>query len=1139
MNSNNEPSSFPSQANSSASYSSVGSNTSNGPSSFYRPHSLSHHSDPGDTRYHKNAPDYMVPGPSLHSAVSTPDLSAVGRESPFLHHHTSLPARDMRYRYGSLDYSNARARDFQPRPERGMEGRRIFASRSLSDLSTFDGNDNVIHSHSPTSLQRNFVYPNYEGAQHHTRTFYSPSDNSQGFYNGEYTFRSSGSSPDLTSSSGHVISQYYTPHSGRSSPTPSQYSDYSSYSSYSTEPSPRSGYTSPYQTPRSRYNDDGVSPRENGGAFGLRRYERSSSRDSENHRGSSESPNGYRRGQSPQPARETREIDNSSSPSKIPTYKLSTQQKSFQGSDFTTGHDTIRTSHDVGRERSSSTLSRTLSLSNLGDEKERAVPKAFSEKRRDSLPLAVSGPREKFPLARVPIPSFREFKQKNLEGDSKSRPLPGKNEAKEKHSETSSKADSKQESKTKTEMRACLKERLSSLYESSKDISAKNATKPMGDSKTLNSLEKSEKGKIELSFIAKSRDLTEAKPSNTEDVTKLGKTRKLSKGRHESPFSKNEVIHNLMLKYGLYEKGGHKKTKSPKSERKETVSSQDTIHSDAKERKNNNEMNLINILSDEKSENSSSSTKRTISPTEKERSSKEVENNLRNSTDSNSPTPRSSPLSARKGVTTESKKSAAERFRELRRQNGLRNRSLDDVDAKNKGKPTELNSADIATIKEAPSKESLKREDDDSGFFERNNTGEIRRHDLDSTVADVIKAKSNALKNMIITDGISANQDVASGLNTNPGSPSKEKNSIGLRGTSRAILCATKFKKAAKKDLSTPNGSPLPNKKQLGDIIAKSDATTKVASQEKQNESSMDTIEIKRNESMEKLSPNTRRRRFRTDGRLQRGGIHTSMLSVASSTCLTDSEMDDTVSIYSEMDSLDDERGTRGRRWESFHSNISADSGSAHLFEFETDSNTFEYDEVFDDQESGDEHPKGEVEVERTDSGVGGDMGQSPLRRSWEEIVMKSSEHWSVVAASARHWQELARRRKAHEGEVTTMKKRSSVHSITEDMVECPDCLKHYVPPKEEEKGKVDFNEPEICPKCKDRKVERKEAIIELVQTEINYGNDLQILKENFVQLDSNGIDSSIDMLFSVVNVRRESHSVAFLGGDANVVVFI
>ena len=73
--------------------------------------------------------------------------------------------------------------------------------------------------------------------------------------------------------------------------------------------------------------------------------------------------------------------------------------------------------------------------------------------------------------------------------------------------------------------------------------------------------------------------------------------------------------------------------------------------------------------------------------------------------------------------------------------------------------------------------------------------------------------------------------------------------------------------------------------------------------------------------------------------------------------------------------------------------------------------------------------------MERTDSGVGGDMGQSPLRRSWEEIVMKSSEHWSVVAASARHWQEMARRKKANEGETTAVKKKSSVHSITEDMV--------------------------------------------------------------------------------------------------------
>ena len=82
-----------------------------------------------------------------------------------------------------------------------------------------------------------------------------------------------------------------------------------------------------------------------------------------------------------------------------------------------------------------------------------------------------------------------------------------------------------------------------------------------------------------------------------------------------------------------------------------------------------------------------------------------------------------------------------------------------------------------------------------------------------------------------------------------------------------------------------------------------------------------------------------------------------------------------------------------------------------------------------------DDLPKYEVDVERTDSGVGGDMGKSPLRRSWEEIVMKSSEHWSIVAASARHWQELARRKKANENGPTSPRKKSSTHSITEDMV--------------------------------------------------------------------------------------------------------
>ena len=943
------------QASSAASFSSMGTNMNNGPSSFHRPHSLSDPSDPGDPRYLRSAPDYLVPGSSLHSAVSTPDLRSLGRQSPILHHHTSLPARDLQYHYGIPDYANARALDFQPRPEKGVERRRILSSRSMSDLTSFDANDGVFFSHSPSSLQRTFVYPNYEKAPNFTTPFQLPSDNPQEAYKGDYPLRSSGSSPDLTSSySLPVFSPHYTLHSGRSSPTPLQYSDYSSYSSYSTEPSPRSGNTSPYQTPRPRYSDDRLLPNEHGYALGLPRWERSSSRESENHRRSSESPNAFRRGQSSLPYGESRAVDNLSSPSNIPIHKSSTEQRSFQGSEFTTGHDTNRTSYSVGRERSP-TLSRTRSLSNLGDEQERTIPKGASDKRsrRDSLPLAVNGARDKYPLARVPIPSFREFKQKNLEENAKNKILAGNNEAEEIQSKKSPRTDFKQESTRKAELRAGLKERLSSLYESAKDISAQSATKRLGDPYALNasgkdSSGKIEKGTIEKSFVTKSTELTEAKPKNSGDAKKSEISRKISKSRFESPFSKNEVIHNLMLKYGLYEKGGQKKAKSPNGERKETVLQKDSSRANTLERNNSND-------TDPKSENSSLSSERGVSPTEKERSTQEAENNLRNATESNRTAPSNSPATSRKSaiqsISSESKKSAAERFRELRRQVGPRNRTLEAVNTRDKEKTAELNSMESASIADAPalSKESLKREDSDTGFFDKYSSGEFRRNDLESTAANIVRVRSNALESRTTTtDGDSESQKVVADLNPSPGSPRKKKSSVTLRGTSRAILCATKFKRATTKDSKTPNGSPLPDKKQLEDIITKSDTAVKDETRELQSERHTDTIGITRNESVEKRSPNNRRRRFRTDGRLRKDGIHTSMLSVASSACMTDSEMEDTASIYSEVDSLSNERGTRGRRWESFYSNISADSGSAHLFEFETDSNATE----FDDQES-------------------------------------------------------------------------------------------------------------------------------------------------------------------------------------------
>ena len=882
-------------------------NLINRPSSPYRPHSLSHHSDPGDPRNRNNAPDYMVPGPSFHHAVSTPDLRASWRDN-----HQPLPAKDINYHYGNP----ARTRDFPSSPEREVEGRQMLVSRSLSDRSCV-GSDAGFLSHSPAPLQRTFVYPpSYEGAPRYAKTFYLQSDDTLATYNGEYSLRYSGSVPDLSASYPPFSPHYYHPHSDRASPTPSQYSDYSSYSSYTSEPSPRSEYMSP----RSHLSESGFSPNEsgdetieNGSVLGLRRYERSTSRESNYLRSNSESPSGFGRAQSPSPSSSPRSVNYSSPRSKIPTYKSSTQQSASQGSGVTTKNDVNRTSNDGGRERSL-TLNRTRSMSNLGDEKKLSAPKEVSEKRRDSLPMSVSGHREKYPLAKVPIPSFREFKQKKLERDSKTDTLAGKTGHKGGESSKSPKTSPKHESKSKADMsRSTLKDRLSSLYESSKDISAQNATKTLSESKKVNS---SVNEKIERDVcIAKSADLTETKNDNSDAVKEMRNSRKVSRAREESPFSKNEVIHQLMIKYGLYEKGGQKKSGSPKIEKKEILSG--NIDSEAKESSNENEH------------------KRTISPRGSQKLTLEDERNWRNSTDhSNRSTPKSSPSSMRKSsLTTESKKSAAERFRELRRMNGIR-------------KDTVESSVDVGEVE---SKRNLTA----AGSIER--TTAVKNsggNDVDCQMADVIRTRTLAMKSKMTADETSASE--TKDLEANSDSSSSIKNSFTLRGTSRAILCASKFKRATN---NTPKGSPLPNRKQLADIIGKSDVTTKVTSQEPTNDSAnspRDTIDVKRNESFDKPSPNTKRRRFRGDRSLRKGGIHTSMLSVASSMC-SDTEMEDTVSIFSEMDSLDDERGTRGRRWESFHSNFSADSGSAHMFEFETDSNATEYDEVFDDQDSGGE----------------------------------------------------------------------------------------------------------------------------------------------------------------------------------------
>ena len=892
-----------------------------GPFSPLRPHSLSHSSDPGDSGYVKSAPNFMAPGRGLHHAASTPDLRTSGQEFSMMNYHHSYPANDVNYHHGYPDQYGSRAGAYPPTPHREVEGRHLLTSQSLSDLSNL-GYDAGYGSQSPTAIQRSFAYPSYEGDPLYREMFYLQSDSaSPRIYNGEYRLHSAGSVPDLTTSSPQFSPPYFNPRNGRASPTPSQYSDYSSFSAYTASPSP-----SPRDacfSPRSRLSENGFSLNESGygtrgneSALSFTGCDQNSSREFEYLRYNAEIPSGCRRGESPSPSTPQRFFGYSSPQNIVPPYKAKTQNNSLQGLDPTTKTDSSRSSTVGGRERPS--LIRAMSLSNLGKQAKQLITEEVSEKRRDSLPLSVGSPREKYPLARVPIPSFREFKQKNLERYSKNIRVDENAHAKEVGLRKTPKTV-KHESKSDTDGRSSLKERLSSLYESAKDISAQNTTKRLSITNKMDSsvgegykLNSSGNRRIDKN-IAKSGESIEPKHDSSKE-TKI--SRKISKGRQESPFSKNEVIHQLMLKYGLYEKGSQKKSRSPKDGRKAISSG--NISLDGKER-GNDEREPQRLSSDGQGKLMDERETNWLGATDQSTGSALVDR----------------PVSSRKttqGITGEARKSAAERFRELRRKNGIckdvSEAFLDGAGVTSRVKSTESSSIDRTVVENY------------------GDTKASHKNDLES-IAD--RAQSLALKSNSAKDEICASNSEP--INAKPDSSNVTKNSFSLRGTSRAILCASKFKRAANKELSTTKDSPLPDRKQLSEIIGKTEETTKHKNQETEKNSAnspTNLMDVKRNRSFDRASPRARRRRFQEDRGLRKGGIHTSMLSVASSVC-SDTEVDDTVSISSEMD---DERGSRSRRWESFHSNMSADSGSAHMFEFETDSNITEYDEVFDCQDS-------------------------------------------------------------------------------------------------------------------------------------------------------------------------------------------
>ncbi|KAK3742178.1 hypothetical protein QZH41_012073, partial [Actinostola sp. cb2023] len=639
--------------------------------------------------------------------------------------------------------------------------------------------------------------------------------------------------------------------------------------------------------------------------------------------------------------------------------------------------------------------------------------------------------RKHYPLAQIPIPTFSEFKRKS---EVKTREISdGKLETPVVKMQHSTPSEEGRDFKTKT------REKLRST-----DFLTTSRHAPKGESDSLQDVR------------AASSD------SNTD--------------KSNDYYSHNDIIHNLMLKYGLYERSGRRK---------------DAVKTD--------------VDSSSKTESSLELRRKRDSAENTERTEKQEtlykQPSVSTGRDAGRRTTRRSPRSERRQTSAIVQQHNVDAPKLTRKSKStLSPGSLSDVteDLNNNTKATDV-------------KEQLSSASSPSLGAKQARHRTASRTDLLS-IADVYRTVPKQV-------AVTAHQSDPP-INTSESVAMDPEKSPGIHKASKTLWAAAKVKLKLGK---SPTNSPFLKRKDKGQLSNdKKDEDTNADKKSNKNETSLKTgmKDVGRAVSPSffgkgKRSPsivkdlvdddNPRKMSLETSpqGQLQKGGLHTSLLSIASSFYSTDNELDDSCSWHS--DGNDTERSASSRRrWESFHSNISADSGSAHMYDFENDSLGME--DHFDDNEKDSENrKKSDSEIERTDSGIGGDIGCH--KQSWEDIVLKSSKRWSIVAASAKHWQDVAKKNKMAK---EVRRKSNPTPVITEDMVECLDCQKYFVPEMEKNDQTTETSsksDTTICPKCCERRVERKEAIIELVQTEINYANDLQILKEEFYSpLQSGGI---------------------------------
>ncbi|XP_046859650.1 uncharacterized protein LOC124453015 isoform X2 [Xenia sp. Carnegie-2017] len=89
--------------------------------------------------------------------------------------------------------------------------------------------------------------------------------------------------------------------------------------------------------------------------------------------------------------------------------------------------------------------------------------------------------------------------------------------------------------------------------------------------------------------------------------------------------------------------------------------------------------------------------------------------------------------------------------------------------------------------------------------------------------------------------------------------------------------------------------------------------------------------------------------------------------------------------------------------------------------------------------------------------------------------------------------------------------------------IKCPDCERCFFVQKN--RPSVKSHGPKktlICYKCQKHRVERKEAIVELLETELNYGNDILIVKEEFLSpMQTGGIVSQENAAKIFLNIQE------------------